>query len=156
QPNQPWTMRMLSSSGGNLESLVQANGAEANTEPTWAPDGKSIVFCKVDGTGRSAIYRLELETRKLSPIPGSVGLFSPRLSPDGRYISALTDDMTKLMLFDLKTNHWSSLADAGWLGYTEWSHDGKYVYFRGRFRDTAEVVRARAKDGALAQVLSLK
>ena len=36
-----------------------------------------------------AIYRLDLKTRKVSSIPDSDGLFSPRISPDGRYISAL-------------------------------------------------------------------
>jgi hypothetical protein len=40
-------------------------------------------------------------------IPGSQDLFSPRWSPDGRYLAAMNQQSTKLLLYDFKTQKWS-------------------------------------------------
>jgi Tol biopolymer transport system component/DNA-binding winged helix-turn-helix (wHTH) protein len=152
----PWKICLLSSSGGGPELLVQASTDEADADPTWTPDGKSIVFGKSDANGNEAIYLLDLKTRKVSSIPDSTGLFSPRVSPDGSYISALTNGLTKLMLFDASTNRWSSLVEGEHVGYNEWSHDGKYVYMRENRAGAGELVRVRIKDRVLEHVLSLK
>ncbi len=151
----PWRIALLSSSGGSPEPLERAPNGETEGDPTWAPDGRSIVFGKSHGDS-IAIYRLDLETSKVSPIPDSDGLFSPRLSPDGRYISALTNGATKLMLFDASTNHWSDLAEGEAVSFNEWSHDGKYVYMRENRGGGAELVRVRIKDRVLEDVLSFK
>lgn len=142
---------LLSSTGGTPEWLTQ-NGADA----TWAPDGKSIVFgLSCDGEN-ATIYRLDMGTRKVSSIPNSDKLCSPRLSPDGRYISALTIGGTQMKLFDTNTSEWSSLAEGSDLGFNEWSHDGKYLYMRGTYDGAREVVRVRIKDGVLERIFSLK
>jgi Tol biopolymer transport system component len=162
----PWKIYLLSPSGGSPEVLTQTNTNEVDA--TWTPDGKSIVFTKTDkiaflNNANVAIYRLDLKTRRVSSIPDSDGIYSPRVSPDGRYISALTFHetnvtlgQTKLMLFDTNTNRWSSLVEGGHFGYTEWSHDGKYVYMRNIRGGAAELVRVRIKDRVLEHVLSLK
>jgi Tol biopolymer transport system component/DNA-binding winged helix-turn-helix (wHTH) protein len=161
QFDSPSKICMLSSSGGSPVVLTQGNTYEADA--TWTPDGKSIVFGKTDNISNAAIYRLDLKTRKVSSIPGTDGLFSPRLSPDGRYISALTFGQmnnsfghTKLMLLDTNTNRWSTLAEGEELGYNEWSHDGKYVYMRGSRGSAGAVLRVRIKDLMLEEILSLK
>jgi hypothetical protein len=150
----PWKIYLLSSSGGSPEVLTQTNTNEADA--TWTPDGKSIVFGKIDNISNAAIYRLDLKTRRVSSIPGTDGLFSPRVSPDGRYISALTFGQTRLMLFDTNANRWSSLVEGEQIGYNEWSHDGEYVYMRENRGGAGELVRVRIKDRVLEHVLSLK
>jgi Tol biopolymer transport system component len=79
QFNRPWKIRILSSSGGSPELLVNDNTAES--DPTWTPDGESVVFSKSGGDDKNniAIYRLDLKTRETLSIPGSDGLFSPRV-----------------------------------------------------------------------------
>jgi Tol biopolymer transport system component/DNA-binding winged helix-turn-helix (wHTH) protein len=156
QISNPWKIRLLSSSGGSPELLVQGLTAQAEADPTWTPDGKSVIFEESDGIHHVAIRRLDLKTGKVSSIPDSDGLSSPRVSPDGRYISALTSDHTKLMLFDTNTNHWSSLADGEQVSNNEWSHDGKYVYMRENRARAGELVRVRIKDGVLEHLLSLR
>ncbi len=105
---------------------------------------------------KSAIYRLDLSTRKASTIPDSGGISSPRMSPDGRYISALAENQKSLMLFDTNTNRWSSLSEGQEISYNEWSHDGQYVYARDNRDGAGAVVRVRIKDRVLEPVVSLK
>ena len=158
QFSHPWKIRLLSSSGGSPELLVRGgtDAAEAESDPTWTSDGNSVIYSESDGTGHIAIFRTDLTTGKVASIPDSAGLFSPRVSPDGRYISALTEGGTKLMLFDTNTNHWSSLVEGKEVSYNEWSHDGKYVYMRENRAGAGELVRVRIKDRVLEHVLSLK
>ena len=52
------------------------------------------------------ISLLDLNTHQLSTIPGSSGLFSPRWSPDGRYLAALSSDFKNLMLYDFHEQKW--------------------------------------------------
>jgi Tol biopolymer transport system component/DNA-binding winged helix-turn-helix (wHTH) protein len=158
QFNSPWKVRLLSSSGGSAELLMPERANEAEADPTWTPDGKSIVFAGSRETNKvqRAIYRLDLSTGKVSAIPDSDDLFSPRVSPDGRYLSALNSGATKLLLFDTYINRWSTLAQGDLLGYNEWSHDGRYIYVKEERSGAGELVRVRIKDGLLEDVLSLK
>jgi Tol biopolymer transport system component len=82
-----------------------------------------VIYAQSGGTGHIGIFRTDLTTGKVASIPDSDGLFSPRVSPDGRYISAFTRDGRNLMLFDTSTNHWSSLVEGEEVSYNEWSHD---------------------------------
>jgi hypothetical protein len=89
-------------------------------------------------------------------IQGSDELESPRLSPDGQHIAALTRDWKKLMLFD--QNSWSTLAlaEGDHFGFNEWSPNGKYVYAHESGGGFARIVRVRIKDRVQEEVLSLK
>jgi len=154
QFGRPWTVWLVSPAGGTPELL--ASGNTKKTDPTWMPDGESIVFGEPTSNDNVAIYRIDLKTKKVSSVPDSDGLSSPRVSPDGHYISALTRDATKLMLFDTSTNRWSSLVEGQQIGYNAWSHDGKYVYMRENWGGAGELVRVRIKDRVLERLLSLK
>jgi hypothetical protein len=46
----------------------------------------------------------------ITQVPGSDGLFSPRWSSDGRYIAALSLDQRWLLLYDVTTHAWQTLA----------------------------------------------
>lgn len=155
--NRPWKMNLISSTGGNPQALLPAGADQAEADPTWTPDGEFIVFGEkgIDNSN-PAIYRLHLKSGQVSLIPGTQGLFSPRLSPDGRYIAAFNQDATALVLFDTTTNQRSTLATGEQLGSNEWSSDGQYVYMRYENRGTPELVRVKVKDRALEQVLNLK
>jgi dipeptidyl aminopeptidase/acylaminoacyl peptidase len=154
----PWKISFLSSSGGVPQSIPSLDPDEVQEDPNWAPDGKSMVFgkSKASENGPISIFRLDLDSGKVSFIPNSNGLFSPRLSPDGRFISAFTNGQTELMLFDIKTMHWSSLARGEQFGDNLWSHNGKYVYIRESSKGFPKLIRVRIEDGFVEDVLSLK
>jgi len=99
---------------------------------------------------------MELESGKSSSIPNSQGRFSPRVSPDGRYVAAFSQTARELLLFDSKTNQWSSLAKSGLFSYNLWSHDGRYVYMRDSYAGSPRIVRVRIPNGKMEEVVSLK
>jgi eukaryotic-like serine/threonine-protein kinase len=88
-------------------------------------------------------------------VPGSEGLFSPRWSPDGRYVAAQTNDDQKLVGFDFKTRKWADWAKMS-IGFVNWSRDGKYFYFDGTVGGEPAFYRLRVIDHKLERLTSLK
>ncbi len=131
EPGKPWKIYLIDAEGGKLTPVLNEDRNEA--DPAWSPDGQSIVFGRLpdrmDNGQPKAIYLLNLQTRKVTEIPGSTGLFSPRLSPDGRYIAAMPLDQRALLLFDQTTQRWTTLTVQG-VGDPTWSHDSRSIYFQ--------------------------
>jgi hypothetical protein len=84
-----------------------------------------------------------LKTQQISSLPGSEKLSSPRFSPDGRYLAALSPPpdypskggppypapMGRLVLLDLMTHRTADLITHCCIGLPQWSRDSKYLYF---------------------------
>jgi Tol biopolymer transport system component len=104
-----------------------------------------------DGPG---IATYNVATQKVSLIPGAKQLFSPRWSPDGRHIAALTNDSMKLVLFDRDTQQWEELVNMP-IGYPSWSHDGQYLYFDTTLTEDPAFFRIRISDRKLERLISL-
>jgi hypothetical protein len=79
-----------------------------------------------------AVLRIiDLRSGRISALPGSQGLWSPRWSPDGRYIAALVfPGLPKLMLYDVNPHEQRELFAVKGGGWQTWSRDSQYVYFR--------------------------
>lgn len=132
-PDKPARIYEISADGGTPRPLLPGDRTQ-QLDPNWSPDGGKIIFAGESNDPSSAIRILDLATQKVSTLPASEGLYSPRWSPDGRYISAFSADSKTLLLFDSQTQKWNPLA-TGSLSWLNWSHDGRYVYvldFRGR------------------------
>ena len=133
-PGQSWKTYIVSAEGGAPEQLLPGPGEEL--DPSWSPDGHSLVFggdaLSVRASQEDALHTVDLATRKVVPVPASAGLFSPRWSPDGRYILAMTADYKKLKLYDLPARKWDDLVTIT-SAYPDWSPDGRYVQFSGAF-----------------------
>jgi len=101
RPDLPWNIYVIPSAGGTPERLLPSE--QGQVDVNWSPDGNSIVFGSLFVPG-TPIYTMELNTKQVTALPGSVGLFSPRWSPDGKHIAAITtDSASKLMIFDFVT-----------------------------------------------------
>jgi Tol biopolymer transport system component len=96
-----------------------------------------------------------VKTSQITDVPDSENLFSPRCSPDGRYIAALSSDSTKLMLYDMEKKSWAQLAVSKF-GFENWSRDGKYLYAEDYSDKTDDLVRVNAASGKLENLFSLK
>jgi Tol biopolymer transport system component len=159
QFHRQWKVYLVSASGGESpKQIAPSNTGDADTDPMWTSDGKAVIFARATAgeRGGQAIYRVDLSSGKLTLIPGSNSLYSPRISPDGRYIAALTADAKQLTLLDQTTNSWSTLAEGDHFGFNEWSPDGKYVYALKSGGGFERIVRVRIKDRVQEEVLSLK
>jgi serine/threonine protein kinase/Tol biopolymer transport system component len=151
--NKPARMYEVSSDGGSPRGLLP-NDPHQQLDPNFSPDGSKIVFGEESNNPSSSIRILDLATNQVSGISGSQSLYSPRWSPDGKYLSAFSADSGTLLLFDFQTQKWSKLA-SGSLSWLNWSHDGHYVYVMD-YRGKDAVVRIHVPDGKLEQVADVK
>ena len=123
---------LVPATGGTPMLLLAGGGDSQPADPTWSPDGRSIVYGggAISGGATTEIRILELDTKHSEAIPGSQHMFSPRWSPDGRYIAAESDDMKKLFLYSFGTARWTQvpLPQEGHTSWPSWSHDGRYLY----------------------------
>lgn len=150
QPGKPWRISIVSRQGGTPQDVLDES--QGQNDANWSADGSRIMFGHLtsDATNISVV---DLKTHAVTTIPGSQGLFSPRWSPDGRYIAALTTNFTTVKLFDYSTQKWSDwITDAaGAVSYPVWSADSKYLYFDDSV--TAEESIRRVKVGSTAPEL---
>jgi len=151
-----WTTYVIPAPGGVARQMIPGNDETADA--TWTPDNKSIVFGPWKGGELRGIKVLDLNTNQVSPLPGATEMWSPRTSPDGRYIAALSEQDSKMMLFDTRTQRWEQLS-ADYSGYPSWSRDGKFLYFQDWNHGSgypSRVVRTRISGRRLETVLDLK
>ncbi len=122
-----WKVSLISALGGAPQELVPEE-KEDEADPVFSSDGAQLAFGDV-GAGR-VIRLVDLQTHRVSYIPGSKGWFSPRWSPDGRTIATLSQDSLKVAFFDCKNQKWSEpIAESAAIGFPTWSRDSKYLYF---------------------------
>ena len=151
--DKPARIYQVSPDGGSPR-LVLPDDSSQQLDPNWSPDGSRIIFSGESNNPASSIRLLDVSTRQLSSLPASEGLFSPRWSPNNRYISAFSPDSKTLLLFDLSTRKWTELVK-GSLGWLCWSHDGQFVYVLD-YRQKSAVMRVRVSDGKIEQVADVK
>ena len=132
QSGKPWKIFLVSAQGGSPQELLTENFNEL--DPSWSADGERLAYGRLPisvAPEVPAIFVVDLKTKQVATLPGSDGLFSPRVSPDGHFLAALPcRDQSKLMLFDFQTQKWSEWAKmVGQIGFISWSKDGKYLYY---------------------------
>ena len=151
-PDKPARIYEISADGGSPRELLP-NDHKQQLDPTWSPDGSRIVFGDESNNPSAAIHILETNSGKVSDLPGSQGLYSPRWSPSDRYISAFSGDSKTLLVFDFQTQKWTELA-AGSLSWLNWSHDAHYVYVLD-YHNGGGVVRIRLSDHTTERIANL-
>ena len=151
--DKPARMYEISFDGGTPHPLLPDDHSQ-QLDPNWSPDGTKIVFAGESNNPSSAIHILDLSSHRISNLPGSESLYSPRWSPAGRYISAFSADSKTVLLFDFQTQKWTDLA-TGSFSWLNWSHDGQYVYLLD-FEGKDAVVRIRISDHKIEPVVDVK
>jgi Tol biopolymer transport system component len=157
EPGKAWQIYRVSADGGSPEQLLHEDRNAG--DPSWSADGQSLVFGRVTDlmgkeNGPRNLQILNLTTHQITSVPGSDGLFSPRWSPDGRYIAALSLDQRRLMLYEVATHTWSTLATTS-VADPVWSSDSKSIYIHAFMADTQPIYRVSVPDGHLDEVADL-
>src|SRR5438034_5523829 len=147
---------IISADGVTKKDLLRENRSQIDLN--WSSDGKRIMFGYLHDTPGLDIRVVDRSTHKVTSIPGSEGLFSPRWSPNGKYIAALSPDFTKVMLFDYDTQKWSTWLEeaAGAVSYPVWSADSKYLYFDDLVTDEESIRRVKVGESRTERVFKLE
>jgi eukaryotic-like serine/threonine-protein kinase len=155
--NHPGKVYEIPAAGGSPRQLLP-NDNQNEQDPTWSADGKRIAFGgdanDASRTEGPAVKILDLTAGEVSVVPGSERMFSPRWSPDGRYLAAMTSDSSHLMLFDFQTQKWKEIGK-GTLSWLNWSRDGQYIYMKDLTGEGA-VERVRVADGKVEKIADLE
>ena len=154
--NHPGKIYEIPAAGGTPRPVLP-NDNQNEQDPTWSGDGKRIAFGgdanDANRTQGPAIRILNLATDEVSLVPGSEKMFSPRWSPDGRYLAAMTSDSSHLMLFDFQTRKWKEIGK-GTLSWLNWSRDAQYIYMKD-LTGKGAVERVRVADGRSDKIADL-
>ena len=123
---------MIPAEGGNPERLT--NGVNGNSDPSWSPGGDAIALGVTVGTAGSSnqhpIQILNLKSHELTALPDSGRYWSPRWSPDGRWIVAIDSQTGALGIFNVSTQKWDELTNLP-AAYPDWTRNSECVYFFG-------------------------
>jgi Tol biopolymer transport system component len=147
KPGQSWKLYLVAADGGTAHEVLTESGSQIDAN--WSADGSRLMFGDFShDSGGLSIRIFDLKTHKMEKVAGSDGLFSPRWSPNGRYIAALSPDNTTLKRFDFQTQSWSSwlVESAGSVSYPIWSADSKYLYFDDLVNGDESIRRVKVGD----------
>src|ERR1051325_1036099 len=144
-PDQRWRIFLVPTSGGAVRAITPEEQRVAG--PTWAPDSRQIMFSAVPdwwpggATLRAPISILTLESGAIEVVPNDEHLWSPRWSPNGRYIVAMAADWTKLMLFDFTNRRWREVATGETFDFPEWYPNSESIYVTDHTGNRTRLVR---------------
>ena len=121
----------VSVDGDTPEKLTSEGKIEVS--PVYWPDGKLIALNDFPTSGGQKIKILDLATRKVSIMPGSEGFYVPSWSPDGKYMVAMANNPSRMVLYSAASKTWKDLLTfkSPW-GYWVWANDSKSLYFAVR------------------------
>jgi Tol biopolymer transport system component len=158
-PGGIWNISVVSAEGGRPEVVSQ--GERAEMDPTWSPDGNSLISSGLNWDPQPRLAAVDLRTARTSIVPGSEGMISPLVSPDGRFIVALeAPGDRKLYLFDQEKQKWSELMSVkgpGMIWPTNWSGDSKFLYaVDGLDQHTGVFYRIRIADRQIERMAAFQ
>jgi serine/threonine protein kinase/Tol biopolymer transport system component len=157
-PGKPWQIYTVNAQGGSAQQLMPEPRDQA--DPMWSADGKTLAFggqavAQKDAPRVNAIRLLDMSTHTVTIVPGSNGLWSPRWSPKGDRLAAMSNDGYHLFLYNVASKQWTELAQAS-IGYPSWSRNGDFIYFLNHLPTGDQVYRVSLADHKLEPVADLK
>jgi Tol biopolymer transport system component len=152
---QPAKVALVSRDGGPSQDLL--NESRTQIDANWSADGSRIMIGSLVQDKDISIRVVDLKTRQVEVVPGSQGIFSPRWSPDGKYIAALSPDFTRVLLFDYATREWTTWLSepAGAVSYPAWSADSKSLFFDDLVTGVESIRKAKLGEKKAESVFTL-
>lgn len=157
--NHPLGAFVISADGGAPREVWKDQSRQLS-DLNWAPDGNALIFSRGPTWGGTnpqdfVLVRLDLQSGKLADVPGSTGLYAPRWSPDGRYLSALPINQDKLMVLEFATGRWTEVANGELIEYPNWSPDSGNIFFESTVNGVRWLFRVNLASRRTERVVSL-
>jgi eukaryotic-like serine/threonine-protein kinase len=156
-PDKHDLIRRVSAADGSRQWLMSEETSDKH-DANWSPDGRKVLFAMGPGgdleRGKRDLRIVDLETRQVTIIPESDGMWSPRWSPDGRYVVAMFQGKAGLFLFDLNSQKWRTLPVGGDVEFPNFSSDSRFIYFL-RMWGVIGVYRIPVTGGKLERVVDM-
>lgn len=155
-PDEDFRIYLVDTAGGGVHpaSSKEYRGGDV----VWLPDGRKLVFAAPAGqfaTEEPYLRLLDLDTGEIAKFPGSDGLYSPRVSPDGASLAALVWNGPAIALHRFGSGVWNRFpipsGERGY-GWPAWSHDGESIWYWGH----GSVVRYRVRENRHEDVMTLE
>jgi hypothetical protein len=147
-------INVISIDGGPPRRIAEKQSWAAS----WSPDGNRVVFASYTDYPHNIRFEIyDLRTGNRSFAPEADGLTGVQWVAEDLLVAA-SNDRTKLVVFDLKTQKWSDLVPGPILGgVVNWAHEPnfKYVYYTTGGAEP-QVLRVRLADHKVEVITSLK
>jgi Tol biopolymer transport system component len=126
----PRRILVVSADGGGPMLL-----AGEGMDPTWSADGRAIAYVVRLPDRQHEIRILNLDSIESSRVPSSreQNMYSPRWSPDGRYLAAMDFGHSKLAIYSFANKTWTDVFKAMGLNWPSWSRDSKSIYLEASY-----------------------
>jgi len=154
-PDQPTKIALVPRNGGSSRDLLSEDRSQIDAN--WSADGSRMLIGSLAHDKEINIRLIDLKTHAVEVVPGSEGIFSPRWSPNARYIAALSPDSTNVLLFDYQTKKWTTWLSepAGAVSYPVWSADSTSLFFDDLVTGVESIRKAKVGDSNAESVLTL-
>jgi Tol biopolymer transport system component len=160
KPNEPTKIRVVQAAGGQPQRPVQWPGWQG--APNWDTGGTELIFGENGPefpiATSCSLHVFDFRSGKTADLPGTQGLWTPRVCPTGRYVAAMTRDNRRLVLYDKRSAALTDLLTSpeGKLGDNPiWSADGRFVYIDVPSSRDPAVYRIRVADKHFERMASL-
>lgn len=155
RPDKPWKIYWGDVEGGAWHEIP--GPPDNQCDPNWSPDGQTILFgmppeFMAEPNVERYLYIYDLRTGKTTLMSGTAGLFSPRWSPDGRYVVAMHIDFNGMSVWDSTQPEWRPFFTHD-IDNPFWSLDSEWIYFNGHY--DSNLWRAHVPDGKVEKVLEI-
>jgi serine/threonine protein kinase len=151
-----WVNVYLVSAEGGPPQKLTPDGADG-VAPSWFPDGKSIAFNNFPYPNKPfRIHVIDLATRRISDMPGADRHYVPSWSPDGKYMVAMAQNPSRIVMYSAQTKTWKDLRtfDVPW-GYWVWANDSKSIYM-GQIQGENGIYQLTVPQGEWKQLCGLE
>ncbi len=104
------------------------------------------------------LHRMDLRTRQVESLKETNGLWSPRWSPDGKSLLAITTDNRTIRISPSDASYWRDVISMHDVDNVTWSYDSQSIYFSGRAYLESEwaLYRINVVTGALQKLVDMK
>jgi len=152
-PKEGYAPYIIPAEGGKLEPIMEKDDL-SHDHADWSPDQQSVVVgLSLTTNGKKVISMVNLATHQVAKLPASEGLLHPLWSPKGNYISAMSEDLKKLFIYDFRSGEWKQLASAILIRTAHWDNDGTHLFYQDYRAIGQAVFRVDVAHGTAEKVM---